>query len=146
MKKTALNRESAAPSRPPSAAGPVLRSTQDSQDAPRRWRQQLAADQVEVCQRKETEGARQVLGDPAVAHLGEAPQALDHVERVLAARPGARPRPIDRPPAYGQRLVRAGGPSIHPIAHARGLEGLPIRGLPIRLVSIEDTLLPLPQR
>src|SRR5262249_60725988 len=96
MKKTAVNRESATPARHANSAGPVPRSPQDSRDAPRLWRQQLAADQVEVCQRKQTEGARQVLGDPAVAHLGEAPQALDHVERVLAACPGARPRPIDR--------------------------------------------------
>src|SRR5215470_3520892 len=141
MKKTSVNRESAAPSRPASSAGPVPLSTQDSQDTPRLRRQQLAADQVEVRQREEAESARQVLSGPAVTHLGEAPQALDHVERVLTARPGARPHPIDRPPMCGQRLVRAGGPSIHPIAHARGLEGLPIRGLPIRLVSIEDTLL-----
>src|SRR5262244_1212509 len=106
MTKTSVNQESATPSRPASSVRPVPLSTQDSQDAPRLRRQQLAADQVEVRQREEAEGPRQVLGDPAVAHLGEPPQALDHVEWVLAAGPGARPRPIDRPPACVQRLVR----------------------------------------
>jgi len=66
----------------------------DSPGAPRlRW-QQLAADQVEVCQREEAEGARPVLGDAAIPDLREAPQTLHHVERVLAAGPGPRPRPI----------------------------------------------------
>src|SRR6516225_7884689 len=118
MEKSAVSRELASPWRPARCAGPVRLSAWDSQDTPRLRRQQLAADLIEVRQREETEGARQVLGDPAVADLGEAPQTLDDMERVLTACPGARPRPIDHPPAGGQRLVRAGGPSIHPIAHA----------------------------
>src|SRR5262245_10994174 len=36
-----------------------------------------------------------LLGQATVANLGEAPQALDDVERVLAARPGPRPGAID---------------------------------------------------
>src|SRR5262249_45676970 len=137
MKRTSVNRESATSSPPASSAGPVPLCTQDSQDAPRLRRQQLAADLEEVAQREEPQAPRQVLGEAAVADLGEAPQPLDDMEWVLATRPGPRPRPIDRAPACGQRLVRGGGPSIHPIAHARGLEGLPIRCLPIRLVPIE---------
>jgi hypothetical protein len=61
MKKTSVNRESATPLRLTSSAGPVSLSAQDSQDAPRLRRQQLAADQVEVRQREEAEGPRQVL-------------------------------------------------------------------------------------
>src|SRR5262249_54858802 len=38
-------------------------------------------------------------------------------------------------------LWEAGGAAIHPIAHALGLEGLPIRFLPVRLVAVEHALL-----
>ena len=64
---------------------PGLFDQRDLQDAPRLWRQQLAADQVEVRQREQAEGARQVLRHAPVAYLGEAPQPLDHMERMLAA-------------------------------------------------------------
>src|SRR5215469_15734089 len=76
MKKSPVNRELASPSQPARSAGSVQLSPRDSQDAPRLRRQQLAADQGEVRQREEAAGARQVLGDTAVPHLGEAPQRL----------------------------------------------------------------------
>src|SRR5262245_26857263 len=98
MTKSSVNQELASPSRPARVAGSVRLSAWDSQDVPRLRRQQLAADQVEVRQCEEAQGARQILGDPAVAHLGEAPQPLHHVERVLAASPGPRPGPIDGSP------------------------------------------------
>src|SRR5215472_10025415 len=132
-KKSPVKRELASPTHPARAAGSVRPCSRDSQDAPRLRRQQLAADQVEVRQREEAEGARQILGETPVAHLGEAPQALDHVERMLTARPGPRPGAINGPPPSAQRFVRRGGAAIHPIAYALGLEGLPIRFLPIRL-------------
>jgi len=103
MKKSPVSGELASPSPPARSAGPVRLSAWDSQDTPRLRQQQLAADLIEVRQREETEGARQVLGEAAVADLGEAPQTLDDMERVLTARPRARPRPIDRPPACGQQ-------------------------------------------
>src|SRR5262245_47361075 len=53
-------------------------SARDLENAPR-LRQQLAADEVEIRQREETEGARQVLGEAAIADLGEAPQPLHDV-------------------------------------------------------------------
>src|SRR5215469_9926201 len=135
MKKSPVKRTLASPSCPARAAASLRLSSRDSQDVPRLRRQQLAADEVEVRQGEKAEGARQILGDPAVAHLGEAPQPLHHVERVLAARPGPRPGPIDGSPPRAQRLVGSGGAAIHPIAYARGLEGLPIRFLPVRLVA-----------
>src|SRR6516165_1645143 len=98
MKKSPVNREWACPSRPARFAGPVRWCSRRSQDAPHLRRQQLATDQVEVRQGKQAEGPRQILGEAAIPDLGEAPQALDHVEGVLAARPGPRPRPIDGPP------------------------------------------------
>jgi len=56
----------------------------------------LAADEVEIGEREQAEGgARQVLGDAAVADLGKPPTAASpHVERVLAAGPGPRPAPV----------------------------------------------------
>src|SRR5262249_4195829 len=146
MKKSPVNRELASPSRPARSMGPVRLFARDSQDAPRLGRQQLAADQVEIRQREETEGARQVLGEAAVADLAEAPQALHDVERVLATRPGPRPGAIDGPPPRAQRFVGRGGAAIHPVAHTLDFERLAIRFLPVRLVPVEDTLLPVHQR
>src|SRR4029453_17397218 len=128
-------------SRPATPTMPGLVAPRGSQDAPRLWWQQLAADQVEVGQCEPAEGARQVLGHTAVADLRKPPQPLDHVERVLAPGAGSRPPRFVRPPGRGQRLVRGGAPSIHPIAHALGFKGLPIRFLPVRLVAVEHTLL-----
>jgi hypothetical protein len=70
-----------------------------SRDVPRLWRQQLAAHQVGVGPREQAEGARQVLGDAAIPDLGNPPQLLHHVERVLAPSASPRPRPIDGAPA-----------------------------------------------
>src|SRR5882672_1306129 len=101
-------RRSTSSSRSVSPAGPGSLGSRYSQDAPRRWRQQLAADEVEIGEREQAEGARQVLGDAAIADLGKPPQPLHHVEGVLAAGPGPRPRPIDGAPARAQRPAGAG--------------------------------------
>src|SRR4029450_11284878 len=91
MNKGLSMRESSSSSQPARPTAPLPFDLRDSQDAPRLWWQQLAAHQVEVGQREEAEGARQVLGDAAIPDLGESPQALHHVERVLAAGAGSRP-------------------------------------------------------
>ena len=52
--------------------------------------QQLPSDHVQVCQGKHRERPGEVLGDPAVAYFGEAPELLDHPKRVLTASPRAR--------------------------------------------------------
>src|SRR5690606_37656848 len=51
---------------------------------------QWSSTQVDVGQRQRRERARGVLGQAAVAHLGEAPQALDYAEHVLDASANAR--------------------------------------------------------
>src|SRR4029453_18623926 len=65
--------ELASSSRPATPGEGVRGGPRPLRDAPRRWRHQLAADQVEVGQREEAEGPRQILGHAAVAHLREAP-------------------------------------------------------------------------
>jgi len=97
-------------------------------------------DSVEISQCKHGLRPRQVLGQAAIAHLGEAPQLLDHAERVLAAGPGARARPIDHAPALAQRAPTA-GPPIDPIACAPRLKELAIVFLPVRLVAEHLALL-----
>ncbi len=47
---------------------------------------QAPSEQVEIGQRKGDVESGGVLGQTPVTHLGEAPQALDHVEGVLATR------------------------------------------------------------
>src|SRR5262245_16323303 len=76
MKKRPVNRQLASSSRPARCAGPVPLSARDSENAPRLRRQQLAADQVEIRQREETEGARQVLGEAAIARQPAEPRFL----------------------------------------------------------------------
>jgi hypothetical protein len=63
-------------------------SRSGSQHAPRSCREQKSADLVEIGQRKHGLRSRQVLGQTAVSHFGEAPQLLDHPKGVFAARPG----------------------------------------------------------
>ena len=109
MNSRRSKQESASSSRPASRVGSKPVGVRGSQGAPRCWRQQLAADQVEVGQREEAEGARQVLGNAAIPDLGKPPQPLDDVERVLAAGAGPRPRPIDRAPACRQWPMGGGG-------------------------------------
>src|SRR5262245_44721021 len=100
---------------PAGRPGRTLFPSPRSQDAPRLGGQELAAHHVEVRQGKHRPGAREVLREPAVADLREAPEPLHDVERVFAAGPGPRPRPIDGPLADGQWPVE-GGPAIHAIA------------------------------
>src|SRR5262245_41440605 len=105
--------ELGSPSRPASPTESALFAPRRLQDAPRRWRHQLAADQVDSDQREGAEGPRPILGHAGVAHVREAPQPLDHVERVLPAGTGPRPRPIDGAPARAQWPVGIGGSPIH---------------------------------
>jgi hypothetical protein len=125
VKKSPLDGEVVSASCSTRSAGPVRLAARYSPDAPRLRRQQVAANKVEIRQREETEGARQVLGEATVAYLGEAPEALHDVKRVLAG--GFRipvaatnapevPRPGN---GTGHRLTVAGGGPRHRHA-ARG--------------------------
>ena len=84
----------------------LARSRSRSQPAPRsRW-EQFTADLIETGQREHGLCPRQVLSQAAVAHLGEAPQLLDHAEGVLAVGADARACPIDH--AANARLLGVG--------------------------------------
>src|SRR5262249_23564793 len=116
-----------------------------SQRAPRlRW-QELAADGVEVGQGKHRLGTGQVLGESAVAHLREAPQALHNVEGMFAASSGPGASAIDLAPALAEVAVASGRASVDPVAHPLRPEGLPVGLLPIRLVAVERALLAVEQ-
>lgn len=58
-------------------------------------RQQAPRDQVESSGPEHREGAGEILGEAAILHLGEAPEAFDHMERMLPARPLLRSPPVD---------------------------------------------------
>ena len=91
-------------------------------------------DSVEVGQGEHGLRPRQVLGQAAVAHLGETPQLLDHAEGVFAAGARARTRPIDHPPALAQ-WVPGGGPPIYSVAYAPALKELTVVFFPVRLIA-----------
>ena len=96
-------------------------------------RQQCAAPLVEIDQGEHGLCPRQVLGQTSVAHLGEAPELLEHPKRMLAAGAGARTHPIDQPPMLTQRFaIRA---PIDPVAHTLRGEGLAVGFFPIGLIA-----------
>ena len=78
---------------------------------------------VEVGQRKHGLRARQVLGQTALSHFGEAPQLLDYPKGVFAARPGPRTRPVNHSPALAQGPPD-GRASIDPVAHSQASRNL----------------------
>ena len=99
---------------------------------------------VEVGQRKHGLRPRQVLGQAAVSHFGEAPQLLDYAKGVFATSPGPRACPVDHPPALAQRPL-GGRTPVDPVAHPPSLEKLSIVFLPVRLIAEQLPLLPVQQ-
>ena len=97
------------------------------------WRQQSSSQQIQVGQREGGEQPRGVLGQAAVAHLGEAPQALDHVKCMFHAGPGRGATTVDEPLIVVQRSTR--GTPIDSVANAGGLGALPVRLVPISLIA-----------
>ena len=83
---------------------------------------------------------RQVLGQAAIAHLGEAPQLLDHAEGVLAASTRARARPIDHAPAFAQ-APPGGGPPVDPITYSARLKEIAVVFFPVGLIAEDLALL-----
>ena len=82
---------------------------------------------------------RQILGQAAISHLGEAPQLLDHAEGVFAAGASARARPVDHAPALAQRPPD-GGPPVNPITYSARLKELAVVFFPVGLIA-EDLAL-----
>ena len=111
-----------------------------SQAAPCGGREQLAPHLIEIGQREHGLRPRQVFGQAATTHLGEAPQLFNHAKGVLTARAGTRTRPVDHPPALAQRSLGIGTP-IDPVAYPPRLKELPIVFLPVRLVTEDLALL-----
>src|ERR1700757_5357875 len=112
---------------------PSQLSESTSPRAPGPWQEQFAAELIEVGQRKHGLRSRQVLGQAAIAHFGEAPQLLDHSKGVLAAGTCPRARSIDQAPAFTQRATI--GATINPVVHAFGRERLAVGFLPVGLIS-----------
>jgi hypothetical protein len=103
-------------------------------------RRELPTEQVEIGQGEGREEAGGVLGQPAVAHLREAPEPLHHVKRVLAAGPRLRALPVGASLRGGQRpLVRAA--AVDAVPDAVGGGALAVKLAPIRLVGVECLLL-----
>src|SRR6202043_3419607 len=111
--------------------------------APRLYREQPAADLVEIGQRKHGLRPRQVRGQPAVSNLAETPQLLDHPKGMLATGAGPRAGAIDHSPALAQRL--AGGTPLDPIAYPACRERLAVGFLPVGLVAEHLALLAMQQ-
>src|SRR5665213_893643 len=108
------------------------------------WRDQSSSEHVEIGQREGREQACGVLGQSPVAHLGKAPQALDHMKGVLAARPGAGTNPVDELVMLGERLVLAAA-TVDPVTDATDLCTLAVKLAPVRLIPEQLLLLPVQQ-
>src|SRR6201981_2162495 len=115
-----------------------------SQAAPCDGREQLAPHLIEISQCEHGLRPRQVFGQAAIAHLGEAPQLFNTRKGVLAAGSSARTRPVDHTPALAQRSLGVGAP-IDPVAYPPRLKELAVVFLPVRLVTEDLALLPMQQ-
>ena len=80
--------------------------------------------------------AHRVLVEPAVSHLGKAPQALNHMEGKLAAGAAARGAAVDRFLVCGE-FGSGFGPAIDPIADTRVLAVRPVILTPIGLIAVQ---------
>src|SRR5512143_403220 len=92
------------PALPGIAEAPVLVGSR-SQGAPRPRRQELVAHTVQIGQGKHGLRSGKVLGQAAIAHLGESPESLHDVKGMFAPGSYPRPRPIDLPPPVAERLA-----------------------------------------
>src|SRR5437867_4134673 len=101
-----------------------------SQGAPRPRRHELVTDTVEIGQSKHRLRSGKVLRQAAIPHLGESPEPLHDVKRMLAPRANPRPRTINTPPSFAERLATC-RPTVHSISNPRCLELPPIRFLPV---------------
>src|SRR5260370_28996751 len=103
------------------------------------WWQQSSSHEVQIGQREQRQCPDRVLVQPAVANLGKAPQALDHVEGELAAGAATRTAAVDRLLVVTERLMRFGA-AVDPIANAGLVAVLAVILAPIGLVAIELVL------
>ena len=97
---------------------------------------QLTSDHVQVRQGKGGKQPSGVLRQPSVPHLAEAPEALHHVEGVLAARSGCRTQPVEFALMLSERPTRVGS-AIDPVAHSVLLGGDAVQLAPVGLTPIQ---------
>src|SRR5688572_25656160 len=85
-----------------------------SQSAIGPLRHESSSHHVQIRQREHRQSAHRVLVDAAVANLGKAPQTLDDVKRMLAARTRSRAAAVDCALALVE-LARMRRPAIYPV-------------------------------
>jgi hypothetical protein len=71
-------------------------------------RHQSSPQHVQIGKREHGVKTRRVLRQAPVAHLGEAPQVLYHVEDVFRASPGSRSDAVDSPLGAAELLAKRG--------------------------------------
>src|SRR3989337_1918407 len=85
-----------------------------SQGVLRPWRQQSPSHEIQIRQSERGKGAHRVLVQPAVAHLGKAPQTLDDVEGKLAEGTLAGAAAVDQLFVIGEFAARFGS-AVHTV-------------------------------
>ena len=99
-------------------------------------RQQSSSHKVQIGQREHGKRLYGVLGQAAVTNFGETPQALHHMESVLATRSTPRSGSVDTALILGQPMV-ARWPAVDAVAYSGVLAVLPI-SLPIPFLTLAN--------
>src|SRR5208282_5897772 len=97
------------------------------------WWQQAASQQIQIRQREGGIQPHGILRQSTVANFAKAPQALDHMEDMLDARPSSGASTVNEPLILAQRP--SGGTPIDPVADAGSQGGLAMRFIPVGLVA-----------
>src|SRR6185312_2107463 len=97
---------------------------------------QLASDHVQVRQSEGGKQPRGVLRKPSVADLAEAPEALHHVEGMLAPGSGCRTQAVEVALVLGERPTWVGS-AVHAIAHPVIFRRDAMQLAPVGLVAIK---------
>src|SRR2546422_7088855 len=104
-------------------------------------RQEPPPHAVEIGQAKQRVRSGQVLRQTPEAHLGQAPEMLDHLKRMFAPSPLLGPAPVRAPLAAGQgALARA--PAIDLVSPPARRPVLAMALTPVGLIPIEGAFLP----
>src|SRR5438876_3967617 len=107
-------------------------------------RQQATPDHVEIGQCEHGKQTRRILCQPAVAHLAETPEALDHVESVLATCTDPRAQAVEPTLVLAQGYM-AIGTAVDAIADPALAGRLPMSLAPVGLVSVHHPLCAMQQ-
>src|ERR1700676_2829484 len=108
-----------------------------------RW-EQATSDHVQIGQGKGCKKSGSVLRQPAIAHLGKAPQVLDHMKGVLTASAGRRAQPIQLS-LVGTEYCASTGAAVHPVPYPVLSGSQTVQLAPVGLVSIQRPFLTMQQ-